>query len=318
MVLTFERAVGVFEHAIRRPLDSAISPRQVVNECGAFLFGIRPWKFLERGNAFLSLRANVTGTLATISGTTLTLVGAFADYDFLTGDRLEITDGGAGAVARNYTVASRTSDDAIELASAPGDSTSDVGFTLHADACALPDDFGELLSYEAQNSLINSLSLVNFQRLLDMRTNQFSVTSYNFFGAILHAAPATGGEPVPRLEVYPASQTNLLDELRIHYRSAWVDVDAGSGFIGIPDWFHSLFFHSLREFAQGYEGKGDDQGGIWDRTDRITQSTIFLSTARRDARIQPDFGMQGGGNAQRQFMHLPSTLPSRFTVNAPS
>lgn len=75
---------------------------------------------------------NLGGTTGTWSesGLTLTQVGAFADYTWQYGDKVSVY-GGTGVTVGDYVVSSRTSDDAIVLATSIGASASSVDFRLH-------------------------------------------------------------------------------------------------------------------------------------------------------------------------------------------
>lgn len=69
-------------------------------------------------------------TGATTSALDFTKTGAFANVSATNLGKIKITDGGAGATAGVYDIASKTNDNTVVLASAPGDSADDVDFTL--------------------------------------------------------------------------------------------------------------------------------------------------------------------------------------------
>lgn len=312
MTLTVADCAAYIDQVLAGDLSSELTYTTLVNQAGEHLVQMHQWRWLERPQTWLSVRGNVTFTGATVAGTTLTSTGTFADYDFLEGDWVDLT-AGAGVTQKRYRITAAT-DDALTLATAPGNSTGDVGGEVEADAVALPSDFVEMFSYEADQGLTNDLQLTTIQHLQEMRRSEVQVTSRQYWGALTYATPYAGGTPVPRLEIYPHSTSNREDELVINYRGGWFTVDDDSDTLSIPTWCDTLFVQLLRTFAQGYEEY--DEGSLAQRLTAMQMSPEFMLAKKRDGQLQPTYGYLRGGAAQQHVRSAHQYL--RTTVQGPS
>ena len=305
MALTVKECLGHIQHALGGSLSSGINPTNLINRAGEFLTSAHTWSWLENGTAKLDLRANITiagGTTNGSPGTTLTKTGAFTNYSFVEGDQVEITSG-TGVTAGFYKILSRTNDNDILVDVTPGVSGSAIAATIHADAVALPSDFRELLSYEASNSLTNSLQLTTMQHLVELRANNLQASGGGYFGAIVFPIPGTEtkqvgprGAPVPRLELYPVPDANLVGGLTISYRRNWYSVSTDAVTIRVPSYVEGPFIQVLRAFAKGYEE--DDTASIDMRVAEIVSGPLFMGAVARDALSQPNYGRMRGGITQ--------------------
>jgi hypothetical protein len=80
-------AIREIEHALKRPLSAPLSPLSIVNEAGAALVNMHPWRWLERyasdldyvaGQTYVSLPADCEDLISepvTTGGTCLQLIG---------------------------------------------------------------------------------------------------------------------------------------------------------------------------------------------------------------------------------------------------
>ena len=162
----------------------------------------------------------------------------------------------------------------------------------------LPADFRELIAYNATESLVNSFHLTSHAELLNLRTNEITVTSWNFWGAINYYADASVDRniPTPRIEFWPTPLANDSTGLTIIYRAGWVTLENDEDVIGIPSWMHTIFIQLLRAFARGYEE--EDTGSLSLRIAEIQAGPLFSVAVDRDGAVQPDLGPLEGGAAQ--------------------
>lgn len=299
MVLTVLDCRNEIEDALGGPMGQARSPVRLVNRAGRFLCSVHPWKFLERPQAKLNLRAQVSFSAGdwTQSTKTLTKTGAFANYAHLAGDTIDIT-AGTGLTLGTAKVVSRTSDDAIVLDTDLG---ADTAGTVSADsvwglaAVGLPADFARLIAIDATNSLVDSIDMTTFSELLELRTDVVSVTSFNFVAAIAHGQALTGSAPVLRLELWPKPTTNEVGKLSLFYRAKWQDVATDTDRLPLPDHVEPLFVEIVREYALGYEEH--DRGSVNMRLRQLVarDSPLMMAAKAADDGIQDMFGPLRGG-----------------------
>lgn len=320
MALQASRAI---EYAKGAPgsLPSEITGLDIVNQAGEWLMGCRPWKFMERPSVILKARAEISLSGATYDDTGnaegeyhLSSTGAFADYSHVAGDAVTLT-AGAGVTAGQYTIASRVDDDAVLLASSAGsDSTADVAGTMKNWSAALPSDFGELVGWDATESLVNSLTITTLRHLLELRTNEIEVSSWNFWGAINWAAGHPDGAPTPILELWPVPGSNDFDALTIFYRAGWTAVTDDAAMLEIPSWFEALFLETCRAFALGWVEY--DNASLSTRLLDVKRGPLYTSAVAMDGRVQPEYGAIRGGMVDSEATTTTNAL--RTVVQGPS
>lgn len=269
----------------------------IMNQAGEFLANMHPWQWLVGTSALIDLRGLITGTTATWTASTLTLTstGSFATYTFVAGDKLEIR-GGTGATTGFFEVASRTSANAVVLASTISSvdlATGDIDFKLRANSVALPANFRDIISISATDSLLYGVRLTSLERILQQRTSQVEVTSsWNYQAAVNYA----GSPKIPRLEIWPDSTANQAGAFTIFYRSSWTRLTEDSEAIAIPEFIDSLFLRIVRYFTRGYER--EDVIDMGTMLTSLMNSPEFQMAASRDGNTQPYFGRLQGGGAQ--------------------
>ncbi len=276
-----------------------LDKRGILNQAGEYLINMHPWRWSVGRSALMDLRGFVTGLTATWTEATLTLTstGSFADYTLVPGDQLEI-NAGTGVTTGFYTIVTNPDDDTItadaSISSANVNlATGDIDFKVHTDSTALPDDFRDILSISATDSLLYGVRLTSLEQILQNRTSQIEVTtSWNYQGAVAYA----GTPPTPILEIWPSPTANQPGVFTIFYRSGWTRLAGDSVNVRIPEFLDSLYLRLVRLFARGYER--EDAFPIEEALFRLRSSPEFLDAARRDGMTQPYYGrLRGGGSA---------------------
>lgn len=261
----------------------------VLNQAGEHLYSMHPWRFAQGRSTLLNLRGTITGENAawTASTKTLTLSAAFTDYTFVDGDEIEITDG--SGTEGFYEIASRTSANAIVLAtSLSASNQTDIDFTLQPYSIDLPDDLRDIISIQGTDS-IRRITLTTLDEVSRARENTGSNTS-GWYGAVSYA----GSPPSPILEIGPGSTSNETGALRLFYRSRWLTLRSDSSTIDVPEFMEALLVQIARAFARGYVR--EDGGSLDARLAEIHAGPIFRSAKNSDGNVQPFYGtLQGGG-----------------------
>jgi hypothetical protein len=256
-----------------------------------------PWKWAQGRSALPNLRGSLSGTTATWTAATktLTAASAFTDYDYLSGDEIEITDG-TGATTGVYKIASRTSANAIvlETALAAGNlATGDIAWQIFPGTIELPTDCRDIISIQSSSTsnilqvCLTTLDMINSYRGASATTQSPAL----YYAAIVYS----GSPPVPLLEIWPSPGSNQTGALRIFYRSRWTHLYSDSATIDIPEFMESLFVWIARSFARGYER--EDEGSIHTRMAEIMASPHFMVAKKSDGAIQPYFGKTRHGGA---------------------
>ncbi len=300
MVLTAAQCIDHIRHTLGGDSDLNTDPKWILNQAGEIMVASHRWKWLERRPSLISIRQNVGLTSATWTEATktLTLVGAFANYSHLVGDRLVITSG-TGADQGEYIVASKTDSDAIVLETSIGaaaDGSTDIAGRIEADTAELPSDFQELIAINATESLVNSINMVSYDQLLWLRTNQVQITNFNFYGAISHASAADGrGPQTPRLELWPSPQTADPSAFTMFYRAGWNSVTQDEQEISVPEWLEMLYVQFVRATARGLEEEETDEKGMQGYIQQVVASPLFAAMVQRDGMVQDTYGPLRGG-----------------------
>lgn len=313
MTIDVATATRQAEFSIGSTIPAPHGGLDMVNAVGNFMYGAHPWRFLQPREAFLDLRGSISISTGTVVGTTLTKTGAFANYTFLKGDRIEI-ESGSSATAGTYDVASRTDDDNIELEVAPGDTAGDLTATFDLPTLALPADFGENLTgnnIHAKDNLVSILKLVPYQDVLQRRSSPtLASSSWTFYGTIVHndATP-----PAPIIEIYPTPNDNSAEHFRLIYRQKWVDLTTDDAVIPIKDFLQPLFLQCCIWWTRGLVE--EDNNPLWGNMDAIMASEFWKRVVQQDARLQRQYGILRGGAVHGTPGRLNTQL--RSEVSAP-
>lgn len=263
----------------------------ILNQAGEHLYSMHPWRWAQGRSTLLNLRGTVSGTDASWNSGTLTLTstGAFTDYTFVEGDEVQITDG-TGITEGFYTVASRTSANAIVLESSIGSTATDVDFTLQPYTIDLPDDLRDIISIVG-TEIDRHVTLSTLEEVLRAR-EQDEARSHHWYGAVSYV----GSPPSPVLEIGPGAGSNVTGALRLFYRSRWTRLTADSTTVDVPEFVEALLTQIVRAFARGYTR--EDEASLDVRLAEIQAGPVFMVAKRSDGNIQPSFGKLTGGGAQ--------------------
>jgi hypothetical protein len=314
MVLAFQTVLEDVAHALGGPLHSSLSPARIVNDAGQMLVSMHRWKFLERPAVQLDLRGTVTITSGTWTEATRTLTKAsgFTNYSWLAGDRIEI-ESGTGATAGFYAVESRTSANAIVLATSIGsgaDAQTDIAATLELPSVALPSDFGSVLDLKLTEGFLQSAEPTDLGTLNALRSasDAFGSTWALYYAVAYGASPVPGGPPVPRLELYPVQDENETAGLTLMYRAGWPSIfsEGSAGLteqiIPIPEWLEFPFRQLVRAMALGYE-----ESDVKPMAVRIGEVLPLFEMAKAyDGSVQQDLGPVEGGAIARHYYATPN------------
>lgn len=164
---------------------------------------------------------------------------------------------------------------------------------------ALPSDFGEVISVVTSD--LTGFAWVGYDEILALRYQQDAIAS-GYVAAIVYNPP--GGSSAPdaaRMEIYPTPAASKTNALRIAYRAGWSEITTTSDALKIPGWVDLLFYEILRAVVLGLEEH--DGGGVAERLAAVQGGSVFLTAAKRDARVQEEGGMLRGGvgQARRRF-----------------
>jgi hypothetical protein len=333
MTLTVQQALQHVDHALMGRRSEEIHGRTLINEVGEWLSNAHTWKWQVRKSAQLALRGKThfnSVTSYTAATRTLVSTGSFSAYQFETGDTIKVTTVGSLTNVnrlQEFTISSRTDDDTIVLAS-PGlgsttadntanDSVLDWAGQIAIGYVAMPEDFQELVAYDATDSLINSLELTDLQHLLELRTNQIEVAAWNFYGSLIWFEDVNdGGQIKPRLEIWPDPPENNTESFTIFYRRKWKRIEDDSERIPVPEFMESTFIQAIRAYARGYEDDADDQPQMSARLMSVGAGPVWTAAVDVDGRIQPDYGPMRGGAVQSMPQGYNRFL--RTTIAGPS
>ncbi len=332
MVLSVTHAIQHARHALLSRPAEEIHGRELINECGEFMTSLHPWKWLERGSVQLALRGKVPGITATVfdqGSRTITTTTALTNYSFLGGDKLRVTQVGTlQGVNRLQEFPMTSASGSTIVLDLPGLGTTvadnlanDTNLTWTGEIAIgysiLPDDFMELIAYDATDSLINSLEMTSLQHLLELRTNQIELASWNFYGAIISYQDTNDNNRIKqRIEIWPDPPSANTESFTIFYRMSWPRITNDNETILIPEWMEPCFIYCLRNYARGYEHDSDRQPSMSDRMSEVARSPIWRAAVERDGAVQPEYGPIRGGAVQSMPQGYNRFL--RSTVAGPS
>lgn len=296
------------QHAIA--VDASLPPgstadaatNQIVNTAGRWMFKHK-WRFRERPPAILPFKESIDFEDATWNeaSKTITKTGAFEDYTFSIGDLVTIDEGSTGTVTGLYTVASRTSDNAITLSESILDPDS-LETTLTIDGSIalpyvnLPSDFGELVSIHGQGTTIH-VQLTTMDDVIERRAKNLTQTGM-FYAAIVQPGQLDQDDALPavRLELDRAPDSHDPDAIILNYYRGWTTLTADTHIPAIWGEAEDLLIEYVRAFAEGYMNRHADADGILpvtsmnDRLKDIEEGPIFQRTSDIVGLIQPSYG----------------------------
>jgi hypothetical protein len=171
----------------------------------------------------------------------------------------------------------------------------------------MPSDFGEIVSANMKDGLVQTFSFTTFDDLLHRRRTNTGATSH-YWIAISHPIPEDDSAeiPPPRLELYPTPTTG--DEISIAYRARWRELVNDTDVAAIPDYVESAFVALVRAFALGYE-----EEGLEVRVAEVEMGPVFIRALEKDGLIQPDYGpIRNGALSMIEPRH---NLPWDSTAN---
>ena len=317
MSLTLQTVEAHIRNALGGDSSVEGNGRSIANQAGHYWASMHDWRCMERLGR-LSLRASIDLTAATWTESTLalTLTSAFADYVWVQGDEVEITDG-TGATVGFYKIQSKSSSSAIILETSIGaaaDGLTDIDGTITLDSVALPDDFRQLISKPISVDSTRAMDMVTAQEVLELRAGGGGGFDTGYMAAIVWqtSAAALGGAPVPVLEVWPEPGSDTANAFAIHYRADWVDLSDDSDTVPLPSMFGMdfLYLQIVRAVALGYEEF--DMASMQARLAEIRGGPEFAAAVRSDAMVQSNFGTARGGAAGQR-----SAPTYSFTFQAP-
>ncbi len=300
MALTLTQLKAWYEHVAGGAADAIYTDAstteiQYINEAGQALLACHPWQFLKRTPALLDFAAPIAianGTW-TESSKTLTKTSGFTNYTYVAGDRITITDG-ADATTGEYTIASKTSNNAIVLEDSIGsdaDADTDIDGTIYFPYVNLPSDFAEMLGPPtAEGTYGLTMEPVTLDRLELIRASTIAFGNHYYWALAWPAQSATSVvAPNPRLEIWPPPSAALISAVRIPYRAGWVVLSSAT-VPNVPVWFEPAVIGAVGAIADEYEN--DKRGALGE----FLNGPLIETFKQRDTRTQWNFGqMQGGG-----------------------
>jgi len=321
---------AVFYDHIRHVLGGEtgdLPEHEILRLAADWFSGAHAWQFLIRPLR-LHLRASLSITTATYTHTSRELekIGAFADYEYVAGDIIEV-DAGANADLRAYPIESRLDDDTIVLAEGLGaaaDGDSDIGGTLPNQSIALPTDFMAFPSPRAlwsRGTEVRSLEFTSREVFNARRASRVdSDGTGSFIGVVTELMDRGAGLSRPVLEIFPGVTTARLDAFRGYYRSRLViDPSSDQNPVPLPAGRPALeiaLIKAARAFALGLEeGEEADRLSLEEHLRRLISSDIWQAARKQDGLQQPTVGPLRGGVGER-LRYGPRTLATE--VNGPS
>jgi hypothetical protein len=305
----------IIEHTLGGSPGTPIEQQELVNHTGHIFVTMHPWKWLNGRMAKLTTRASIdiTGASWVEATRTLTSAGSFTNYTFVTGDTILIT-AGTNTTLGLYEIESRVDNNDIILVtgSSLGATAAAIAGTMDNDQVELPTDFDfqRIIAYQADNALVNTMSLTTDQTMINLRSVTPGVTTLNFWAVLHWVRNNSGGAPVPRLEIWPPNNTTE-EKFVIFYRGGWRAPATDDQALDLPAYLEPLFIELLKEVVRGHEM--EDQAPLYLRLEQIKASSLFRDATLRDGTSQIDLGIMGGGASELMRM---ATLFANETVVA--
>ena len=295
-----QEALRVIAFRLGSPAPADSELLSVLNDCGEWFLGCRPWAFLRR-ETYLSVPAQITFTLASWTAATKTLshASAFLTYVGVEGDKVEIT-GGTGATLGYFEIdvaSSTTTTLVLKTSIAAGNLGAVVAGTLHVSGrTALPADMG---SIEPGYPTLATGFGQSFEMTDSAKVHEWRAYftggggSRSYIGAVVWGRKLAGGAPVPRLEIAPEIVEGRDSAFVLVYRGKWIRVSTATGEFELPSFCEPAFKEALRQFALGtYEA---DEGTIDARLANFVSGATMGQAIAQDMSTQDDFGRIEGG-----------------------
>lgn len=293
--LTARLLEGIIRYDIGAHPGTPIEWLEMVNMAGQRFVALNAWKWLEGRQLVLRTRPQIAIEGATWTEATLRLtkVGAFASYEFLSADTFQLTDG-TGATVGTYEIVAKFSDDALTLRTSIGaaaNGQTNIDGTMRNDQVEIdPDfDFQAITAYALTNGLVGSFELTGTQGMLDLRTWPGLSSTISFWAVLnwVRGLPGSGGQPVPRLDLWPAAP-DATEQIVLFYRAGWREVTTDTEVLSLPNWLNGLFIEVLRCVVSGFEDP--EEGSVAARLTELKASTDYIDAVTRDAMAQPTIG----------------------------
>ncbi len=302
-------------------IPSQVGLLNLVNQAGTYLCNMHRWRWLQQRPMHLSLRALVTISGATVSGTTLTVANDELDnYSRVIGDRVKIPTG-SSSTPGFYEILAH-SGDALTLRSAPGDSVGDVGGTIDTNTVALPSDFKGFVpagSIEDSDAVVRGVTFVTPTYLNQLRSTALEGgTDGRIYACLGFAGPTPAPAAEPRtliLEIAPTPTTNSANALTGFYNAKWQRATDVFQVLFLPEELEGPFITLCEHYARGR--LESDEEGLGRRLAAFEADPDLIAAKRWDGGAQASYGLMRGGAAQQvRGRHL-SVWPG-FTVNDPA
>lgn len=292
-----------------------LAGQQLVNSCN--------WNWLVGTPIFVDLRAQIELAGATWDNTNrqLTKTGAFAGYEHVRGDYLNMTSGAGVTAGTRFEVEKKQSDDILLLLDS-GLATgfaSDVAAVLVTDRMRLPDDFRSLAAWYATNGLVNGLVPTTIDGIMRRRALAYVTSIGNYWFAVVNAQAkgANDGPPHKVFELWPSATASSPSFFSIAYYADWQQLDADDTYIQIPEWIMPLYVEVLRGVALGLEE--NEERTLPQQMAEVfnPDNPTFQNAKNRDAEEQMEYGPIEGGAAQ-QYARSDSYLWNFGEIAGPS
>lgn len=176
------------------------------------------------------------------------------------------------------------------------DASVTIGFTSGQDYVLLPADFKTIVAVDTAG-LTSDFELVTLGRILKLLKNTQGSTLY-YEAAISYRYPTDGGgPPVPALKIWPTPTATDANALNLFYRRGWQEMTSASDndLLTIPEWMEDCYLEILRAIALGWSEH--ETGSRADRLAQVVMGPDWIGAVKRDAEVQPDYGVLANGMA---------------------
>jgi len=168
-----------------------------------------------------------------------------------------------------------------------------VGFTASQNYVDLPSDFKSIVAIDTAG-LTSDFEMVSLGRIIKLKKNTQGSTLY--YEASIEQDYSGVGPPQPRLAVWPTPTTTDASALNLYYRRGWQEVVSDNALLVLPEFLEGAFLECLRACAAGWsEPEGGSRAS---RLMEVVQGPDWRGAAKRDAGMQPDYGVLTNGMAQ--------------------
>lgn len=170
-----------------------------------------------------------------------------------------------------------------------------IGFVTGERFVNLPSDFKSIVAIDTAG-LTTDFELVTLGRIIKLLKNTAGATLF-YEAAIEHLFPTSGGgPPVPRLSIWPTPDATDANALNIYYRRGWMEMTSDNDLLTIPEWMEDTYLEVLRACAAGWTEH--EEGSRAQRLAVVIESPDWKGAVKRDAQVQPDYGVLHNGMAE--------------------